>query len=799
MHGSLTTVPNGEICYTETMKVVLNSYAKGVYGFALNKQQNLRRGIDDCQQRSLFISYIEKGSPAERSGVLQVGDRILAIDDWCTANGSVDEANKRIRQSSGPLTLTVEFDVIESVIPANGILNVKLAKRGNNLGIIVRCDGEGKKGEPVVISDIRTGSVAHRCGSIQVGDHVLAIDNFPLNCCTVEEAMRLLKRSGEVVKLRIRKTSTTVPDESDSFQKVVYSIELNRKGKPVGITIASSGKIGDPVIISQLAPNGLAERTGAFRVGDQILAINGESIEGKKVSDAIRLLQQNADLVTIKICRALEPATATYTAFYNSTTLCAGNQRFRHSHSTAPSDSFSEVSEKMGTPIQSIDSAVESLEDSPQQNSNNSVVLQQRIASNDQQQIRYRSTADDRTEWRSSNDFTNGPTQSPLSSYGQPLSEITSSHTFHTSNQAPESYGWDSGLSSTTDNNATTDCCLCQKSSTSTDTEDWVKILEALETVGEAEMLQKLEDSIMGGNVPMCKHSHNCSMLSNQPSTSISHSQISGDLQSSAAVASHHQQQWSSLSSSAANTILRQPIISSSCSKILRCQAPNPLTKVHDVLSPDRIDGIIVHSTEPAVSHGISNVPPSMPPPKPPRYEPTESTNILETFKSSNFKSDGGLSYMTSPLQCQSKDADRSIQPMTSLVLHELCPKIQPTSPQQSRVKGTTHRVTLQKDSNTDSFGFSISDGVGDNTGVYINTVMSGGPADKSGNIFPYDRILQVNETSLEYLDCDIAVPLLNVDKIDLVLYREAPTALNTCSNFANNTVSARQLKDSSV
>lgn len=46
----------------------------------------------------------------------------------------------------------------------------------------------------------------------------------------------------------------------DSSQVVVYSIELTRKGQPLGITIASSGERGDPIIISQLASNGLAER-----------------------------------------------------------------------------------------------------------------------------------------------------------------------------------------------------------------------------------------------------------------------------------------------------------------------------------------------------------------------------------------------------------------------------------------------------------------------------------------------------------------------------------------------------------
>lgn len=44
--------------------------------------------------------------------MLQVGDRVVAINDWHTSNGTVDEANYRIRHAASPLTLTVEFDVI---------------------------------------------------------------------------------------------------------------------------------------------------------------------------------------------------------------------------------------------------------------------------------------------------------------------------------------------------------------------------------------------------------------------------------------------------------------------------------------------------------------------------------------------------------------------------------------------------------------------------------------------------------------------------------------------------------------
>lgn len=44
--------------------------------------------------------------------MLQVGDRILAINDWHTANSTVEEANHILRHANQSITLTVEFDVI---------------------------------------------------------------------------------------------------------------------------------------------------------------------------------------------------------------------------------------------------------------------------------------------------------------------------------------------------------------------------------------------------------------------------------------------------------------------------------------------------------------------------------------------------------------------------------------------------------------------------------------------------------------------------------------------------------------
>lgn len=117
--GSVTgtlfsTVPSGQVCHMETMEVFLQtqSSSKSGFGLILNRNDTKSTDADSGRYAPLFIAYIEKNSPADKCGVLQVGDRILAINDWHTANSTVEEANHILRHANQSITLTVEFDVI---------------------------------------------------------------------------------------------------------------------------------------------------------------------------------------------------------------------------------------------------------------------------------------------------------------------------------------------------------------------------------------------------------------------------------------------------------------------------------------------------------------------------------------------------------------------------------------------------------------------------------------------------------------------------------------------------------------
>ncbi|KAJ8947393.1 hypothetical protein NQ314_008616 [Rhamnusium bicolor] len=65
----------------------------------------------------------------------------------------------------------------------------------------------------------------------------------------------------------------------------------------------------------------------------------------------------------------------------------------------------------------------------------------------------------------------------------------------------------------------------------------------------------------------------------------------------------------------------------------------------------------------------------------------------------------------------------------------------------ESMLDNEIYHVTLYKDSIYDDYGFSVSDGLYEK-GVYVNRIRKGGPADIVGLLKPYDRIIQVTNTT---------------------------------------------------
>ncbi|KAM6293234.1 glutamate receptor-interacting protein 1 isoform 2-T2 [Porphyrio hochstetteri] len=452
----------GQVVHTETTEVVLT--ADPIVGFGIQLQGSVF--ATETLSSPPLISYIESDSPAERCGVLQIGDRIVAINGIPTEDSTFDEANQLLRDSSitNKVTLEIEFDVAESVIPSSGTFHVKLPKKHNvELGITISSPSSRKPGDPLVISDIKKGSVAHRTGTLELGDKLLAIDNIRLDNCSMEDAVQILQHCEDLVKLKIRKDEDN-SDEQESSGAIIYTVELKRYGGPLGITISGTEEPFDPIIISSLTKGGLAERTGAIHIGDRILAINSSSLKGKPLSEAIHLLQMAGETVTLKIKKqtdgeygqATSPKKFSVPGGHISELSDAEDE-------TSAAQKPGKLSDMYSTTVPSVDSAVESWDGSGIDTSFGN-------QGHSYQASGYNFNA---YEWRS-------PKQTSLSPPSKPRN-----HPFHDTGLSDEE--WDrpaaSSFTGTHDN-------------TEADQEEnfWSQALEDLETCGQSGILRELED-----------------------------------------------------------------------------------------------------------------------------------------------------------------------------------------------------------------------------------------------------------------------------------------------------------------
>lgn len=351
--ASSTVGLSGQVVHTESTEVSLT--ADPIVGFGIQLQGSVF--ATETLSSPPLISYIDVDSPAERCGVLQVGDRVIAINGVQTEDSTFEEANQLLRDATiaGKVTLEIEFDVAESVIPSSGTFHVKLPKKHNvELGITISSPSSRKTGDPLVISDIKKGSVAHRTGTLELGDKLLAIDNIRLDNCSMEDAVQILQQCEDLVKLKIRKDEDN-SDEQESSGYIIYTVELKRYGGPLGITISGTEEPFDPIIISSLTKGGLAERTGAIHIGDRILAINSNSLKGKPLSEAIHLLQMAGETVTLKIKKQNDATSPnTFASPSRVSELCDADD------DTPVTQKSSNLSDIYSTTVPSVDSAVES-------------------------------------------------------------------------------------------------------------------------------------------------------------------------------------------------------------------------------------------------------------------------------------------------------------------------------------------------------------------------------------------------------------------------------------------------------
>uniref|UniRef100_A0A8B9BSI3 Glutamate receptor interacting protein 1 n=2 Tax=Anser brachyrhynchus TaxID=132585 RepID=A0A8B9BSI3_9AVES len=711
----------GQVVHTETTEVVLT--ADPIVGFGIQLQGSVF--ATETLSSPPLISYIESDSPAERCGVLQIGDRIVAINGIPTEDSTFDEANQLLRDSSitNKVTLEIEFDVAESVIPSSGTFHVKLPKKHNvELGITISSPSSRKPGDPLVISDIKKGSVAHRTGTLELGDKLLAIDNIRLDNCSMEDAVQILQHCEDLVKLKIRKDEDN-SDEQESSGAIIYTVELKRYGGPLGITISGTEEPFDPIIISSLTKGGLAERTGAIHIGDRILAINSSSLKGKPLSEAIHLLQMAGETVTLKIKKQTD---ATSPKKF-SVPVGHINELSDAEDETSTAQKSGKLSDIYSTTVPSVDSAVESWDGSgidtsfgsqaqpcraepgydsspapvlmsPRLRGAKTVTLLPLVAFNPGPSYQASGYNFNAYEWRS-------PKQrGSLSPPSRPRN-----HPFHDPVLSDEE--WDRPTASSTASKN-----MWQQKETETlgeNQENHLKQTSVERSGGESIRSVKKEGKLWKGASGGQRKGGGQLEEWNTSSFAGTHDNTEADQEEN-----FWSQALEDLETCGQSGILREleATIMSGSTMSLNHENPQPRSQLGRQASFQERSTVRPH------------------------YSQTTRSNTLP--------SDVGRKSM---VMRKFKQEMKEIMSPTPVELH---------------------KVTLYKDTDGEDFGFSVSDGLLEK-GVYVKNIRPAGPGDLGG-LKPYDRLLQVNHVRTRDFDCCLVVPLIaeSGNKLELVISR---------------------------
>ncbi|XP_064228491.1 inaD-like protein isoform X8 [Aotus nancymaae] len=306
-------------------------------------------GGKDTPLNAIVIHEVYEEGAAARDGRLWAGDQILEVNGVDLRNSSHEEAITALRQTPQKVRLVVYRDEAHYRDEENlEVFPVDLQKKaGRGLGLSIA----GKRnGSGVFISDIVKGGAADLDGRLIQGDQILSVNGEDMRNASQETVATILKCAQGLVQLEIgrlragswtsaRKTSQNSQGSQQSshsscrpsFAPVITglqnlvgtkrvsdpsqknsgtdmeprTVEINRElSDALGISIAGGrgSPLGDiPIFIAMIQASGVAARTQKLKVGDRIVSINGQPLDGLSHADVVNLLKNAYGRIILQV------------------------------------------------------------------------------------------------------------------------------------------------------------------------------------------------------------------------------------------------------------------------------------------------------------------------------------------------------------------------------------------------------------------------------------------------------------------------------------------------------------------
>ncbi|XP_035947246.2 inaD-like protein isoform X1 [Halichoerus grypus] len=306
-------------------------------------------GGKDTPLDAIVIHEVYEEGAAARDGRLWAGDQILEVNGIDLRSASHEEAITALRQTPQKVRLVVYRDEAhyrdEENLEVFPVDLQKKAGRGLGLSIVGKRNGSG-----VFISDIVKGGAADLDRRLIQGDQILSVNGEDMRNASQETVATVLKCAQGLVQLEIgrlragswtssRKTSQNSQGSQHSahsnfhpslapvitsLQNLVgtkratdpspkssgtdmgpRTVEIIRElSDALGISIAGGkgSPLGDiPIFIAMIQASGVAARTQKLKVGDRIVSINGQPLDGLSHADVVNLLKNAYGRIILQV------------------------------------------------------------------------------------------------------------------------------------------------------------------------------------------------------------------------------------------------------------------------------------------------------------------------------------------------------------------------------------------------------------------------------------------------------------------------------------------------------------------
>ncbi|XP_056431244.1 multiple PDZ domain protein isoform X3 [Gadus chalcogrammus] len=308
----------------------------------------------------VFVSDIVSGGLVDSDGRLMQGDQILSVNGEdvrsstqegvaailkCCVGPIVVEvgrfkagpfhSERRLSQGSGPVGLASspsdpgshddldKHGRSQESLDQQEVRDVQFTKGpSDSLGISIAGGLGSPLGDvPIFIAMMNPGGLAAQTQQLKTGDRIVSVCGTPADGMTHAQAVALLKSATGTIELQVVSggdTTVTGPPEAQGVEALTpscifqddlsppqyKSITLDRGPDGLGFSIVGGygSPHGDlPIYVKTVFGKGAAAEDGRLKRGDQIMAVNGVTLEGVTHEEAVGILKKTKGTVTLTV------------------------------------------------------------------------------------------------------------------------------------------------------------------------------------------------------------------------------------------------------------------------------------------------------------------------------------------------------------------------------------------------------------------------------------------------------------------------------------------------------------------